>query len=113
MSAPKSALPWGMTVADLLARLGDVPAYRVRLDPPPGRATEKDVILLEAREDRLFELVDGVLVEKASAFLESCLAMVLGRHVGTAADETGRGFVTGPSGAFRLPVGTIRMPDVA
>lgn len=32
------------TVADLLRRLGRIPAFRVRLNPPPGTATEKDVV---------------------------------------------------------------------
>jgi hypothetical protein len=48
------------TVADLLDRLGGVPAERVRFFPLPGTATEQDVIDVEAHEDRLCELVDGV-----------------------------------------------------
>ena len=67
----------GMTLADLLERFGAIPAARIRYDPTPGTATEQDVIALEARENRLFELVDGVLVEKAMGFYESFLAMRL------------------------------------
>ena len=40
----------GMTLADLLERFGAIPAARIRYDPPPGTATEQDVIALEARE---------------------------------------------------------------
>src|SRR5438128_763212 len=63
MARPPSAPP-AANVADLLARLGDIPARRVRLRPAPGKATEKDLIRIHGREDRLYELVDGALVEK-------------------------------------------------
>ena len=53
------------TLADLLKRLGNIPPHRVRARPAPGTATVQDVIEIEAKENRLFELVDGVLVEKA------------------------------------------------
>jgi hypothetical protein len=46
-----------VTLADLLERFGPMPAARIRYDPPPGTATEQDVIALEARKNRLFELV--------------------------------------------------------
>ena len=58
--------PAPLTMADLLEELGDIPPFRVRLRPPPGDATESDVLALHDKENRLFELVDGVLVEKAS-----------------------------------------------
>ena len=38
-----------MTVADLLERFGPIPAARIRTDPPPGTATEQDVIDIENR----------------------------------------------------------------
>ena len=47
------------TLGDLLDRLGGIPADRVRYSPLPGTATEQDVIDIEARENRLCELVDG------------------------------------------------------
>ncbi len=59
------------TAADLLHRLGGIPASRVRLVPTPGTATEKDVIAVHDRTNRLCELVDGVLVEKVMGFDES------------------------------------------
>ena len=49
------------TLADLLDRLGGVPPERVRFYPLPGTATEEDVVAIDAHEDRLCELVDGVL----------------------------------------------------
>lgn len=54
------------TLADLLDRLGGVPAERVRYYPLPGTATVADVI---AREKKLCEFVDGVLVETLAAGL--------------------------------------------
>ena len=64
----------GLTAADLLELFGPMPAGRIRTDPPPGTATEQDVIDIEARESRLCELVDGVLVEKTVGYYESYLA---------------------------------------
>ena len=63
------------TLADLLDRLGGVPPERIRFRPYPGTATEADVLAaLEAPDKRLYELVDGVLVEKAMGSSESILA---------------------------------------
>ena len=52
------------TLADFLARVGNVPLNRIRFHPPPGTATIQDVIRVEEHEDRLCELVEGVLLEK-------------------------------------------------
>ena len=61
------------TVADLLDRLGGVPLDRIRMRPFPGSATVQDVIEACDHEDRLCELVEGVLVEKAPGFREAVL----------------------------------------
>ncbi len=55
-----------LTLGDLLDRLGGISPDRVRMTPPPARATERDVSQIEVRENRLCELVDGTLVEKAT-----------------------------------------------
>jgi hypothetical protein len=72
-------------VADLLRRLGNIPPERIRMRPLPGTATEQDVIDIDAHEDRLCELIDGVLVEKAFGHFESRVALVLGYFIETAA----------------------------
>jgi hypothetical protein len=54
------------TLADVLQRLGRISPRRIRLRSAPGTATEEDVIKIRDRERRLFELVDGVLVEGGS-----------------------------------------------
>ncbi|HEV3258100.1 MAG TPA: hypothetical protein VG013_14540, partial [Gemmataceae bacterium] len=65
------------TFADLLRQLGDIPPERIRLQPPPGQATEEDVIASKDRIGRLCELLDGVLVEKPMGYFESRLAGLL------------------------------------
>ena len=52
------------TLADWLESLGGIPPWRVLAQPFPGAAMERDVLAPYAREGRLCELSDGVLVEK-------------------------------------------------
>lgn len=90
-----------------------MPAWRIRNVPAPGTATEQDVIDIEAHEDRLCELVDGVLVEKVVGYYESFLAGVLLRRLGDFVDAHHLGVVTGEGGMMRLFPGLVRIPDVA
>jgi Uma2 family endonuclease len=103
------------TLADLLEDLGGISPSRVRMQPPPGTATEKDVLDIEAKENRLFELVDGVLVEKAMGFWESVLggAILAALHAFVVPRKLGK--VAGSDGMMRLfpNLHLIRMPDVA
>lgn len=101
------------TAADLLAALGDVPPERVRLDPPPGTATERDLLRVIGETGRLYELFDGTLVEKPMGRPESFLAAELVFHLRTflAADDLG--FVTGPDDLIRLLPKQVRGPDVS
>src|SRR5579885_380445 len=102
-----------MTVAELLKKLGGIPAERVLLDPPPGKATEKDVLSVERREGRLCELVEGVLVEKAMGLEESFLAGWLLHLLYQFLAKHKLGFLTAPDGALRLWPGLVRIPDVS
>ena len=102
-----------VTVADLLERLGGIPAERVRWQPLPGTATEEDVIEIERRENRLCELVDGVLVEKAMGFRESVLASFLIGELYKFVAPRKLGLVAAPDGMMRLAAGLVRMPDVS
>jgi Uma2 family endonuclease len=101
------------TLADLLDRLGGVPPNRVRWRPLPGLATEEDVIDADCHEDRLCELVDGTLVEKAMGYLESTLACYLIRVLKEYVDPRNLGLVSGESGMMSLVPGQVRIPDVA
>src|SRR5271166_4211993 len=66
-----------VTIADLLKRLGNIPANRVRLYPTPGTATEKDLLEVLDHENRLCELVEGTLVEKPMGYEESEIAVTI------------------------------------
>jgi len=101
------------TIADLLSRLGDVPPQRVRMHPTPGTATEADVVRIEARENRLFELIDGVLVEKGMGYRESLLAGAILEALRGWVMPRKLGLVSGADGMMRLFAGLVRMPDVA
>ena len=106
--------PSDESLADLLDRLGNVPTWRVRAQPPPGTATEADLLALAGRsEKRLFELVEGVLVEKTMGYTESFLAIWLGGVLNTFVIPRNLGIVTGADGTVRLMPGLIRIPDVA
>lgn len=74
-----TAVAQELTLADVLQQLGGISPRRIRFRPAPGTATEEDVIRIRDRERRLFELVDGVLVEKVMGYWESVLAIELAR----------------------------------
>jgi Uma2 family endonuclease len=101
------------TLADLLEHLGSIAPERVRFHPPPGTATEKDVLNIHSREGRLCELVDGTLVEKAMGWRESFLAAALITILWTFVKPRRLGLVTGADGMMRLVPGLVRIPDVA
>ncbi len=106
-----TAVQW--TAADLVERFGAIPLDRVVHDPPPGTATEDDVIFLDDHRDRLCELVDGTLVEKTMGFYESHLALYLGELLNSFVRKNRLGIVAGESGMMRLAPGLVRIPDVS
>ena len=95
-------------IADLIAHLG-VPPERIRLKPPPGFATEEDVLRLEP----CFELIDGILVERAMGYYESRLGAVLIHFLEDYLELQDLGIVLGADGMMRLEIGQVRIPDVA
>jgi len=101
------------TVADIQERFGPVPVRRIRLEPSPGAAVEQDVIDIHANEKRLYELVDGVLVEKSSGFQEAYVAALLGSYLGGFSTAQNLGIIVGANGMCRLAPGLVRIPDVA
>lgn len=105
--------PGAWTVADLFERFGPIPLSRVRHDPAPGTASERDVLEIHDREGRLYELVDGVLVEKTVGTYESYLAVCVIQWLGIYVKEKRLGIVLGPDGMMRLSPGLVRIPDVS
>ena len=101
------------TLADLLEHLGGIHPNRVRFRPAPGTAIEKDVLAIHDHEGRLYELVDGVLVEKAVGLRESFLAIALASLLRGFVRPRNLGLVTGETGMMRLMTGLVRIPDVA
>ena len=101
------------TWEDRLTDLGNVPAARVRSELAPGAATVEDVVRLRNDERRLFELVDGTLVEKAMGWQESLLTGILLQWLNNYLDQHRIGVATGPDGLMRLFGDTVRGPDVA
>ena len=101
------------SIADLLARLGDIPAERLRIPPAPGAASEEDVLAaLRLPQKRICELIDGVLVEKAMGYRESQLAALLIELINLFVRPRNLGIVSGADGMMRLFAGRIRIPDV-
>src|SRR5947209_4944464 len=102
-----------LTIADLHQRFGPMRLNRLRFNPWPGTATEQDVLDIRARESRLYELIDGILLEKAMGFPESILAMAIGAALKVFANLHKSGAVLGADGMMRLAPGLVRIPDVS
>lgn len=103
----------GWTATDLVEQFGSIPITRVCMDPPPGTATERDVVTIHDATDRLFELVDGTLLEKVMGTFESYLAIQIAMRIGTFVKEHQLGVVLGADGMMRFSPGLIRIPDVS
>jgi Uma2 family endonuclease len=107
ISAPSDNL------AELVDKLGGIPLDRIRSQPPPGTAKEKDVIAaLEAPRKRICELVEGVLVEKAMGIRESFLGVAIVQILGAFVEKYDLGIVLGADGALRFGPMLVRIPDV-
>lgn len=101
------------TASEVIAQFGDIPIARICTSPAPGNATEADVIELHERYDRLFELIDGTLVEKTMGWKESEIAILIATILNNFVRPKKLGKVFGSDGMFRFRPGQIRIPDVA
>jgi Uma2 family endonuclease len=101
------------TLAELLKQLGGIDPARVRLKPPPGLARERDLIRLLDRKQGLYELVDGVLVEKAYGPLGSALGVVISCRLWDFVEAADLGIILGANGAVRLRRGLVRLPALS
>ncbi len=101
------------TIEDVLHALGGIEPVRVRFGPARGPATEADLIAINDRKRGIFELVDGVLVEKPMGKLESLLAGAIIAILRNFIIPRDLGIVTAPDGMMRLAPGLLRAPDVS
>ena len=101
------------TIEDRLTELGGISAKRVRLNPPPGQATLADLIAInDSKNEGLFELVDGTLVEMAMSYEASVVALAIAYILKNFISKHRLGLISGPDGFFRFQSST-RGPDVA
>ena len=108
---PPTAPPFA-TVGELLRRLGDISPDRVRANPPPGTATEAD-LLREENEKPICELIDGTLVEKAVGNAESFLAATISGEIRIYLKVNRVGYLGGEAFLVRVTKTQCRAPDVA
>jgi Uma2 family endonuclease len=101
---------WAIAVVQQL--LGFIPAERIRTFPAPGAATEKDVVELDSRFNWHFELIDGVLVEKTTGYIESLLAVEIAFALKTFVEVNDLGIILGEGGTLKILPNQIRVPDV-
>ncbi len=102
------------TMADVMALVGDIPPDRIRMDPPPGTATEEDVLRLGGAADkRICELINGVLVEQPMGMPQGLLQGWLVHLLTLFADRHNLGLVYGDQTTMRMLTGNIRIPDVS
>lgn len=115
MPGAKAKLPFE-DLGELLAlveRLGDIPPSRVCLDPFPGTATERDLLRKHGRPHKLYELVEGTLVEKPMGHVESIVAAELIRVIGNFIRQHQLGYFSGSDDLIRLMPKVVRGPDVS
>jgi Uma2 family endonuclease len=112
---PAEELPPGhyQTAAQWWESLGCVPLERIVFNPPPGTATEQDVVRLDAHEDRICELIDGTLVEKTMGYEESLIAIRIAHLLSVFVIPRKLGLISGEAGMLRILKGRVRIPDVA
>lgn len=90
-----------------------MPADRIRTRPAPGTATEADVLWILDHEDRICEMIDGTLVEKAMSAEASAIALWIGALLNQFVRPRRLGWILGPDGILRISTDRLRAPDVS
>jgi Uma2 family endonuclease len=102
-----------MAGPDLIAKLGGIPVERIRLNPPPGTATEADLLRrMQGPDAWISELIDGVVVDKALSIHKSARAGRLLWGIGNHVHANDLGVMPGGRVPFRFPPGRVRIPDL-
>lgn len=107
------AAPPKRSIEELVEYLGGIPRERIRMRPEPGNATVEDVVYLDAHEDRLCELIDGILVEKTVGLYESALGFILGGLILDFVRRHKLGMVAGEAGMMKILPNQVRIPDIS
>lgn len=99
-------------LADLHARLGDIPLDRIWTVPAPGTATEADLLAAwTTPPHHRPELVDGTLVEKYGSFWGGAIVGALCGDLARFVHEHELGVCLIGNMPFRLRPGLIRVPS--
>jgi Uma2 family endonuclease len=86
----------------------------VFIDPPPGTATEADVIRYVDGDDKhLVELIDGTLVEKAMGAYEGRVGGLVFFYFETFLEQNDLGICFGADSTLRILPRQVRLPDVS
>lgn len=101
-----------ITLVELANRFGDIPPTRICMNPPPGQATEEDMLFFREHEGRLFELVDGTLIEKTMGNFESHVAGIIFARLFNYLVANPIGVPIYGDTQLKLRRGEIRLPDV-
>jgi len=109
---PAQLAPDVRTLPQFLHWLGDIPADRILMRPPPGMATANDVLRV-ARQGLLCECVAGTLIEKRIGYREASITGAVLAELEPHVAEKGIGVVTGAEGAYRLTNHLVRTPAAA
>lgn len=102
------------SIDDLIVSLGGISPKRLRYSPAPGTATVRDLARLLDSSDRLYELVNGTLVEKIVGAAESFVTgKVLTRIKNWNRESGNLGMALGADGPMKLMKKLVRLPDVS
>ena len=101
-----------LTLADLHRSLGEIPLERICMDPLPGTATEGDLLRLSVKNNTLYELIDGTLVEKAMGNRASFSAGELFFYLRIYLETHKIGCLFPADGMFRFMPDTVCEPDI-
>jgi Uma2 family endonuclease len=101
------------TIAEVQERLGHVPEARILSFPAPGTATVQDLLDGKITGDRGHELIDGILVEKATGFRDDHVGTRLIFAISHYLESNNIGLVAGAQGLIRFNLDLVRVPDVS
>lgn len=112
MRKTKATTTWA-TAADMLRHFGGIAPERVCFTPMPGTATEKDLLRVNDQKEKIYELIDGTLVEKVMGCGEGGLALDIAYLLRRFLEDNDLGDLYGPDSTMRILPGQIRIPDIS